>query len=135
MHELLQKVWMETRKTIVFVTHDVTEALMLANRVVVMAPRPGRILRDLEVRLPMPREPDDASLARLSREIRAMLRESEALGGSASHTSPRERDTHHEGTAPGTEAALPRGARRGLGAAGALRPLADPSLPEPGERH
>ncbi|MFY0583353.1 ABC transporter ATP-binding protein [Cystobacter fuscus] len=55
MHELLQRVWMETHKTIVFVTHDVTEALMLANRVVVMAPRPGRILQDLEVRLPMPR--------------------------------------------------------------------------------
>ena len=135
MHELLQKVWMETRKTIVFVTHDVTEALMLANRVVVMAPRPGRILKDLEVRLPMPREPDDASLARLSREIRAMLRESEALGGDGTETPSRERGTHHEGTAPGTEAALPRGARRGVGAAEPLRTLAGASLPEPGERH
>ncbi len=135
MHELLQKVWMETRKTIVFVTHDVTEALMLANRVVVMAPRPGRILRDLEVRLPMPREPDDASLARLSREIRAMLRESEALSGDGPVTPSQERGTHHEGTATGTAAALPRGARRGLGAGEPLRPLAGAPLPEPGDRH
>nr|WP_160174477.1 ATP-binding cassette domain-containing protein [Archangium violaceum] len=134
MHELLQRVWMETHKTIVFVTHDVTEALVLANRVVVMAPRPGRILRDLEVRLPMPRGPDDVALAGLARQIRSMLRESESM--STPGTGAREeRGTHHEGVAPGTEAAVPRGTPRGLGAAGPVRPMAASPVPGPEGRH
>ena len=125
MHELLQRVWMETHKTIVFVTHDVTEALMLANRVVVMAPRPGRILKDLEVRLPMPRGPDDMSLVGLARQIRAMLHASESMGGPG---VPGEREAHHEGVVSGTEAAGPRGPAGSLGAAGPVRPLASPPL-------
>nr|WP_158080003.1 ATP-binding cassette domain-containing protein [Archangium sp. Cb G35] len=134
MHELLQRVWMETHKTIVFVTHDVTEALVLANRVVVMAPRPGRILRDLEVRLPMPRGPDDVALVGLARQIRSMLRESESM--STPGTGAREeRGTHHEGVAPGTEAAVPRGAPGGLGAAGPVRPMAAPPVPGSEGRH
>ncbi|MFE8604727.1 ATP-binding cassette domain-containing protein [Archangium violaceum] len=134
MHELLQRVWLETHKTIVFVTHDVTEALVLANRVVVMAPRPGRILRDLEVRLPMPRGPDDVALVGLARQIRSMLRESESM--STPGTGAREeRGTHHEGVAPGTEAAVPRGTPGGLGAAGPVRPMATPPVPGPEGRH
>ncbi len=130
MHELLQRVWLETRKTIVFVTHDVTEALVLANRVVVMAPRPGRILKDLEVRLPMPRGPDDVALVGLARQIRSMLRESESM--SAPDTgAPEERGTHHEGVAPGTEAAVPRGTPGGVGPAGPVRPMAAPPVPGP----
>ena len=74
MHLLLQSIWMRTRKTVVFVTHDVREALVLADRVVVMANRPGRVLKDLEVRLPRPRDPDDEVLVSLSREIRDSLR-------------------------------------------------------------
>ncbi len=62
MHQLLQRVWMETKKTVVFVTHDVREALVLGDRVVVMAARPGRVLKDLEVRLEHPRDPDDERL-------------------------------------------------------------------------
>ena len=62
MHQLLQSIWMKTRKTVVFVTHNVREALVLGDRVVVMANRPGRILRDLEVILPRPRDPDDEQL-------------------------------------------------------------------------
>ncbi|PTL84554.1 ATP-binding cassette domain-containing protein [Vitiosangium sp. GDMCC 1.1324] len=130
MHELLQRVWTETHKTIVFVTHDVTEALMLANRVVVMAPRPGRILRDLEVRLPMPRGPDDVALVGLARQIRSMLRESESLRGPGSGTRE-ERETHHEGVAPGTEAAVPRGAPGDVGPARPVRTVAPPPVPGP----
>ncbi|MCY1073458.1 ATP-binding cassette domain-containing protein [Archangium sp. miwbw1] len=130
MHELLQRVWLETHKTIVFVTHDVTEALVLANRVVVMAPRPGRILRDLEVRLPMPRGPDDVELVGLARQIRSMLRESDSMSGTRPGARE-ERGTHHEGVAPGTEAAVPRGTPGGLGAAGPVRPMAAPPVPGP----
>jgi len=74
MHQLLQSIWMRTRKTVVFVTHNVREALVLGDRVVVMAGRPGRILEDLEVRLERPRDPDDDSLVRLSRQIRHSMR-------------------------------------------------------------
>jgi NitT/TauT family transport system ATP-binding protein len=74
MHQLLQRIWLRDRKTVVFVTHDVREALVLGDRVVVMAARPGRVLHDLEVRLPRPRDPDDEALVELSRRIRDDLR-------------------------------------------------------------
>jgi NitT/TauT family transport system ATP-binding protein len=80
MHQLLQRIWTRDRKTVVFVTHDVREALVLGDRVVVMAARPGRVLRDLEVRLPRPRDPDDESLVELSRRIRTELRAAEGAG-------------------------------------------------------
>ncbi|HZA13009.1 MAG TPA: ABC transporter ATP-binding protein, partial [Myxococcaceae bacterium] len=81
MHELVQRLWMDRQKTVVFVTHDVHEALLLGTRVVVMAARPGRVLCDLEVRLPHPRDVDDASLAALAARVRAVLRDAEAGGG------------------------------------------------------
>jgi NitT/TauT family transport system ATP-binding protein len=81
MHQLLQGIWLRDRKTVVFVTHDVREALVLGDRVVVMAARPGRVLRDLDVRLPHPRDPDDEMLVQLSRLIRSELRRAEGAGG------------------------------------------------------
>ncbi|MFP2958763.1 ABC transporter ATP-binding protein [Myxococcus sp. 1LA] len=84
MQELLQSIWVRTGKTVVFVTHDVHEALMLGTRVVLMAPRPGRVVKDLEVHLPMPRRPEDAALNEMVRHVGGLLREVEGRA----HTAP-----------------------------------------------
>lgn len=55
MQEMLVEVWEELRKTVVFVTHDVEEAIFLADRVLVMTARPGRIKASLSVPIPRPR--------------------------------------------------------------------------------
>jgi len=49
------RLWEQRRKTVVFVTHDAEEALYLADRIVVLSHRPGRILADFRVGLPRPR--------------------------------------------------------------------------------
>jgi NitT/TauT family transport system ATP-binding protein len=51
----LQRIWMETKKTVLFITHSITEAVMLGDRVVVMTPRPGRIMEIVPVTLSRPR--------------------------------------------------------------------------------
>ena len=51
----LEELWMKTRKTVVFITHSIDEAVLLADRVVVMSPRPGRIETIIPIDLPRPR--------------------------------------------------------------------------------
>jgi NitT/TauT family transport system ATP-binding protein len=58
MNLLIMRLWSETRKTIVFVTHNISEAIFLADRVLVMTPRPGRLAREVVVDLPRPRTLD-----------------------------------------------------------------------------
>lgn len=55
MNLLIQEIWMETRKTIAFVTHSIAEAIFLADRVAVMSARPGRIAEIYDIDIPRPR--------------------------------------------------------------------------------
>jgi NitT/TauT family transport system ATP-binding protein len=114
MHQLLQRIWLQERKTVVFVTHDVREALVLGDRVVVMAARPGRVLRDLEVRLPRPRDPDDEILVELYRRIRAELRRADEVG--AAEPAPAGRGGEDDDARVGEERAAHAGPARDVGA-------------------
>jgi NitT/TauT family transport system ATP-binding protein len=57
MQKLLAEVWRETRKTVIYVTHNVAEAVYLADRVVVMTPHPGRVKTVMPIRMERPRDP------------------------------------------------------------------------------
>jgi len=75
LHDELERIWAETGRTIIFVTHNVREAARLGDRVVLFTFRPGRIKREFVVDLPRPRQIEDATVARTARDILAELRE------------------------------------------------------------
>ena len=68
LYDDIQRIWADRRKTIVFVTHNVREAVCLGDRVVLMSPRPGRDRRGIfDIPLPRPRDINSAELAELRR--------------------------------------------------------------------
>lgn len=77
MHADLEALWQATGKTVLFVTHNVREAVALGDRVLVFSPRPGRIVREFRVDLPRPRALEDHALVDLSAAILSVLRHSE----------------------------------------------------------
>jgi NitT/TauT family transport system ATP-binding protein len=75
LHDELERVWASTGQTIVFVTHNVREAVRLGDRVALLTFRPGRIKDEVAVRLPRPRRLEDPEVAGLARTILSGLRE------------------------------------------------------------
>jgi len=74
MQELLLSIWEQHRKTVLFVTHDVDEAIFMANRCVVFSARPGRIKNELAIALPYPRHYTVKTTPRFS-ELKAVVTE------------------------------------------------------------
>ncbi|MFH6787004.1 MULTISPECIES: ABC transporter ATP-binding protein [Methylobacterium] len=74
MHELLLGVWEAHRTTVLFVTHDVDEALVLSDRIHVMSAGPGRIVETLDIESPRPRRVDDVDATYLENRNRIMRR-------------------------------------------------------------
>ena len=102
MQRWLESVWAQFRWTVVLITHDVREAVYLADRVYVLSPRPGTVVAELAVALPRPRSLTDPRLAQL---------ETELLAHAAQPTEPRKSSTaalkasgssHRQACPPGT---------------------------------
>ncbi|MEU9358904.1 ABC transporter ATP-binding protein [Streptomyces sp. NPDC051840] len=74
LHDELTRIWRETNASVLFVTHNVREAVRLAQRVILLSSRPGRIAREWTVDIEQPRRIEDTAVAELSVEITEELR-------------------------------------------------------------
>jgi ABC-type nitrate/sulfonate/bicarbonate transport system ATPase subunit len=75
LQEEMLRIWQRERKTVVFVTHSISESLFLADRIVVMATKPGTIKTVIDVELPHPRERTEPAFIALERKIKQLVRE------------------------------------------------------------
>ena len=80
MQRLLADVWRETRKTVIYVTHNVAEAVYLADRVVVMSSHPGTIKAEVAIRLPRPRDPLSVEFLECQKQLLQQLGQAAARG-------------------------------------------------------
>ncbi len=74
LHFELQNIWMKTKKTILFVTHNIREAVCLADRILILSTSPGRIKKEFFVDLPRPRDDNDVNVAEYSMKIMEELK-------------------------------------------------------------
>ncbi|MDE2580737.1 MAG: ABC transporter ATP-binding protein [Rhodospirillales bacterium] len=86
MQQILTNIWQRLRISVLFVTHDIDEAIFLSDRVYVMTARPGRVKAEFRIDLPRPRDPDSilsAKFLALRRELAGLIREESlvAMGG------------------------------------------------------
>lgn len=79
LHDEVERLWAETGFTILFVTHNVREAVRLGDRVLILSSRPGRVLADFPVEIPRPRRIDSLEVNALSARITDVLRHEVAL--------------------------------------------------------
>src|SRR5436853_7633883 len=75
LHDELERIWAETGRTIIFVTHNVREAVRLGDRVALMTFRPGRVKQEFPIQLDRPRHIEETQVARTAREILDCLRD------------------------------------------------------------
>lgn len=75
LHAELQSIWADTRKTILFVTHNVREAIVLGDRVIVFSARPGKIKQEFKIDLPRPRQIESYPVVDLANAIMAVLKD------------------------------------------------------------
>jgi NitT/TauT family transport system ATP-binding protein len=77
----LQRIWMEKKKTVLFITHSIPEAVFLADRVLVMTPRPGQILEDVRVKSARPRSLDIMNTPEFGEHVRRIRGHFNVKGG------------------------------------------------------
>jgi NitT/TauT family transport system ATP-binding protein len=74
----LLRIWMEFKKTIIFVTHSIEESIYLADRIVVMTYRPGKIKKDVNVTIARPRDPSSVAFNELKKELSLLVMEEQS---------------------------------------------------------
>ncbi|KAA9028377.1 ABC transporter ATP-binding protein [Niallia endozanthoxylica] len=74
LHDELESIWLETKKTILFVTHSIQEAVKLSDRIIVMGTHPGTVLKDIQVKIERPREKHIQEIAQYEQTIMELLK-------------------------------------------------------------
>ncbi len=81
LHDEVERIWQQTGRTILFVTHNVREAARLGDRIVLLTSRPGRVAEEFRVDIPRPRRIEDPDVSALAKVVTARLREEVARHG------------------------------------------------------
>lgn len=84
----LLRIWIEYKKTIIFVTHSIEESIYLADRIIVMTYRPGKIKKQVSVTLPRQRDPSSAQFNELKKELSALVMEEQSRSNQESIKVP-----------------------------------------------
>ena len=76
----LQRIWLERKKTVLFITHSIPEAVFLADRILVLTQRPGRIIDEVQVRIPRPRALEVMNFPEFAPYVHSIRKQFEAKG-------------------------------------------------------